>query len=218
MTRLYIVCCLVALGFGVACDKKVEVKASNSVAETKTKAPTTPKTAPKTKAVKKDTKADAPKTDSAKSGILGIGSTPVNIKDGESNVYGARFTIIEEPIALADAIKKADKSTGPYKVKAKVEKVCQKKGCWFTLKSDDVKIPIRVKMKGYAFFVPRNAMGLDAVLEGQFKKTQISKDEAQHYEDDAVKGTGKKAKQVKGPQDTYMFIASAVQISKKKSS
>ena len=228
---LYTLPILLLVTFSLACDKpkqvaaKVDAKAVKSTPKVAAKKDTT-KANPKTikrKVIPKsdikivDTAQKDAKKDDKNTGILGIGSTPANIKDGETNVYGARFTIIEEPITLASAIGKADKSQGPYKVKAKVEKVCQKKGCWFTLKSDGVKIPIRVKMKGYAFFVPTNAMGLDAVLEGNFKKTQISQKEAQHYEDDAAEGTGKPAKKVTGPQDTYMFIATAVQISKKKS-
>lgn len=214
---IYTLPILLLMTLTMACDKPKQVNSKAVKNAAKTDAKTTPK---------KDTKKDVKKNDAIKvakkdatkdDGILGIGSTPANIKDGETNVYGARFTIIEEPITLASAIGKADKSQGPYKVKAKVEKVCQKAGCWFTLKSDGIKIPIRVKMKGYAFFVPKNAMGLEAVLEGNFKKTQISQKEAQHYEDDAVEGTGKPAKKVTGPQDTYMFIANAVQISKKKS-
>lgn len=220
---IYTLPILLLATFSMACDKpkqvdaKVDIKAVKNAPKTTTKKDA--KKANPTKVAKQgvDIKKQDVKKDDKGAGILGVGSTPANIKDGETNVYGARFTIIEEPITLASAIGKADKSQGPYKVKAKVEKVCQKKGCWFTLKSDGVKIPIRVKMKGYAFFVPTNAMGLDAVLEGNFKKTQISQKEAQHYEDDAAEGTGKPAKKVTGPQDTYMFIATAVQISKKKS-
>lgn len=192
--------------------------------EPKTAAPTTPE-APVTQAepakpTAEDTKPaeeakpEDKKEAAADTNILGVGKTPEDIKPGESNVYGARFTIIEEPIELAAAIDKAASAEGPYKVNAKIEKVCQVKGCWFTLKSEGVEIPIRVKMKDYAFFVPKNAEGLPAVLEGTFKKTQLPQDEAQHYADDEAKATGKPAKKIDGPLDTYMFMASAIQITK----
>lgn len=145
--------------------------------------------------------------------VLGVGATPEDIKPGESNVYGSTFTIIEPPITLANAIDRAGKEgVGPYKVEATIEKVCQAKGCWFTLDADGVEMPIRVKMKDYAFFVPRNAATLPVVLEGTFKQVTIPQDEAQHYADDEAAHTGKPAKKIEGDVDSWMFMASAVQI------
>lgn len=193
----------------VACEPKTPPTTPEApVTEVAPVAPTAEETKPSEEAK------PAPKEVAADAGVLGVGKTPEDIKSGESNVYGSRFTIIEEPIELAAAIGKAAETEGPYKVNAKIEKVCQVKGCWFTLKSEGVEIPIRVKMKDYAFFVPKNAEGLPAVLEGTFKKTQLPQDEAQHYADDEAKATGKPAKKIDGPLDTYMFMASAIQITK----
>lgn len=149
--------------------------------------------------------------------VLGVGATPEDIKPGESNVYGSNFTIIEPAISLASAIERAGKDgVGPYKVEATIEKVCQAKGCWFTLDADGVEMPIRVKMKDYAFFVPRNAASMPVVLEGTFKQVTIPQDEAQHYADDEAAHTGKPAKKIEGPVDSWMFMANAVQIDNKK--
>ena len=202
-------CCAVLLA---ACESpnstpKPEATPEAPVAK-QTAKPVVAKEAP----VVKDTPAEA--APDAQPGVLGVGSTPVDIKPGASHTYGSQPTIIEPPIALAAAIEKAKTSEGPYKVEAVVDKVCQKAGCWFTLNADGVTIPIRVKMKNYAFFVPKNAMGSKAVLEGTFKKTQITQETAQHYADDAAEGTGKPAEKIKGPQDTYMFMASSVYLTK----
>ena len=155
--------------------------------------------------------ADA-KTNGAKPEILGVGATPSNIEPGATRQYGAAFTMTDEPIELAAAIAKAKASTGPYKVKATVNEVCQAKGCWFTLKAPEVPLPIRVKMKGYAFFMPKNAGDAEAVLEGTLKEVTIDQKTAQHYEDDAAAASGKPAKQVTGPVQSYMFMATAVQL------
>lgn len=144
--------------------------------------------------------------------ILGIGATPANIEPGATKQYGAAFTMTSEPVALAAAIAQAKQSPGPYKVKATVNEVCQAKGCWFTLKAPEVPLPIRVKMKGYAFFMPKNAGDAEAVLEGTLKEVTVDQATAQHYEDDAAAATGKPAKKVTGPQQSYMFMATAVQI------
>lgn len=154
-------------------------------------------------------------TDGKSAGILGIGKTPEDIAAGATNMYGANFTIIEEPITLATAIEKSSAGNiGPYKVSAKMKEVCPKKGCWFMLDADDVKLPIRVTMKDYAFFVPKNAAGADVILEGTFEKTTIDQKTAQHYADDKAEATGKPAPKVDGPQDSWVFTASAVQVTK----
>jgi hypothetical protein len=148
-------------------------------------------------------------------GILGLGATPADIAAGESNVYGANFTIINEPVTLASAI--AEPTEDVIKVSAEVKAVCQKKGCWMTLEDEGMDLPIRVKMNGYKFFVPKNSGGTAAVLEGTLKKTVIPQAEAQHYADDAAEGTGKPAKKVTGDVDSYIFMANAIQLTKPKS-
>lgn len=215
MNRLIIPVALLALLALAACESK------------QTPAPTPDSTppAPAAAAAAADDKPedDAPATDrpptaqddvapSQDPGILGVGSTPEDIAAGASNTYGARFTLIEEPITLASAIEKAATSEGPYKVNATIEKVCQVKGCWFTIKADDVPIPVRVRMKDYKFFVPMNAGAMPAVVEGTFKRVTISQKEAQHYADDEAANSGQPAKQIEGPQDSWEFTATAIQI------
>lgn len=210
---------LCAISLLVACDK--ETPAAPESSKDAPVVATTPETTPTEDTVKNDVKeVDTPaKTETHDKGttILGVGSTPKDIKPGASNVYGNNFTIIEPPLTLASAIEKAGTNQGPYKVEATVEKVCQKKGCWFTLKGEDVALPIRVKMKDYAFFVPKNATDLPVVLEGTFEKTTVPQAEAQHYADDEAENTGKPPRKVEGDQDSWIFTAVAVQIDNKKS-
>lgn len=205
--------CLLALGLLTtltACDKPTPTKSDPPPQSGKVDALKNPTATPKKVA-------GTPKaTDTAKkdASVLGLGKTPSDIEPGQDNVYGGRFTIIEKPMTLASAISKADSLKGPVKVSAKVEKVCQKKGCWFTMKSDGVKETIRVTMKDYKFFIPTNAMGLPAVLEGTLTKKQIPQKDAQHFADDEAEGTGKPAAKITGPQNVYSFTATAVQITR----
>jgi hypothetical protein len=60
-------------------------------------------------------------------------------------------------------------------------------------------------------------MGAEAVLEGKLSKTTIDQATAQHYADDEAKASGQPARKVEGPQDTYEFTATAVQLTRKKS-
>lgn len=147
--------------------------------------------------------------------VFGVGKTPADILAGESKVYGAHFVNKDKPMELAKALEASKSKPGPYKVEAKVKKVCKRAGCWFTLEAANVDAPVRVKMKDYGFFVPLNSDGAEVVIEGTITRKIIPEAEAQHYADDEAAHTKTPPKKVKGPMDTYMFLASAVQMTKK---
>jgi len=139
---------------------------------------------------------------------------PEDLESGEQGFYGAKFTVIEEPITLADAIKQAGEAKEPttMKVQATVSSVCKKKGCWFTMSGEGVEDDVRVRMKDYAFFVPKNSEKAKVVAEGTLTEREVPQDEAQHYADDAAEGTGKPAEKVEGPQKTWEFTATAIEL------
>jgi hypothetical protein len=134
---------------------------------------------------------------------------------GETGTYGAEFTIEGEPMTLAAAMQKAAEGEGPYKVSANIEKVCKKKGCWFTLTAEGVDQPVRVKMKDYGFFVPRNSAGGEAIVEGKLIKRVVPQKEAQHYADDEVAGTDKEPKKIEGDQVRWEMLITAAKITNK---
>ena len=147
--------------------------------------------------------------------IRGIGETPSDQKKGTTRQYGAKFSVDEDPVELASVIdsidpsSKSDRSTDTVKVSANIEKVCEKKGCWFTLEGDGVDRTVRVKMKDYGFFVPRNTDGGQAILEGKLQARKMTEKEAKHY----AKDEGKDPSTVSAEDlHVYEFTASAVQI------
>lgn len=72
------------------------------------------------------------------------------------------------------------------KVKGKITEVCQAKGCWMTLDMGNDEL-IRVKFKDYGFFVPKDAAGKTAVIDGIAKKEIIGVGELKHLAEDAGK-------------------------------
>ncbi len=69
------------------------------------------------------------------------------------------------------------------KVQAPIVEVCQKKGCWMDLQlTDDQTMTIR--FKDYGFFVPKDAAGKIAIVEGIAKVDTISVAELKHYAED----------------------------------
>ena len=138
-------------------------------------------------------------------------SFPAAMKPGETLKFGAPFALDGKAITLSMAIAKGE-SKKSTKISGNISTVCKAKGCWFTLKHD--KSPeVRVKMKDYGFFFPKNADGGKATVEGILSKRIVPKKEAQHYADDAVKA-GEKPKVVKGDEEVFELIVSSVEITK----
>lgn len=140
-----------------------------------------------------------------------------DLEPGENRHFGAPFAIEDDPVDLAALLatvadKEEFESDEPVKVSAQIHQVCQKKGCWFTLATEEVEVPVRVRMKDYGFFVSRNTEGADAIVEGTLARTTISEEMAQHYAEDVAEHTGEEPEQVEGEQDTFEFTATAISL------
>ncbi len=120
----------------------------------------------------------------------------------------APATLDEVMAAPADFVGKTIRVRGP------VTGVCQVKGCWMNLGEPDPKgnPPIFVKFKDYAFFVPKDASGRDAVLEGTLVFKQETVAETKHYLEDA--GKHEAAKKVTEGRKILRFMADGVAIKK----
>ncbi len=140
------------------------------------------------------------------------GGTPGDQPAGTTQHYGAPFAIEGDPITLAEAIDTCAGTGEPCKVTGTVDRVCQARGCWFTLADPAVQQVVRIRMQDYGFFVPRNAMGMSVVFEGTLEREEVPQDVAQHYADDEAAATGREARQVTGPEDAYQFMISGADI------
>ncbi|HEX6813375.1 MAG TPA: DUF4920 domain-containing protein, partial [Planctomycetota bacterium] len=95
--------------------------------------------------------------------------------------------IAEGPaVEVADAMKTPDQYTGKtVRFTGPISGVCQTKGCWMQLGSQN---PIVfVKFKDYAFFVPKDASGRVAIVEGTMTMKQETVEQTKHYLEDAGK-------------------------------
>ena len=101
-----------------------------------------------------------------------------------------------------------DGETEEIKVKGTIKEVCQAKGCWMTLDlgSDEL---MRVKFKDYGFFVPKDAAGKTAIIQGVAKKEIVGIDELKHLAEDAGKSE-KEINSIKEPKEEITFVASGV--------
>ena len=129
--------------------------------------------------------------------------------------FGAGIKKGAAPVTLAEVMASpADFVGKKVRVRGPVTGVCQVKGCWMNLGKPDRagNPPIFVKFKDYAFFVPKDASGRDAVLEGQLAFKQETVAETKHYLEDA--GKHEAAKKVTEGRKILRFMADGVAIEK----
>ncbi len=99
------------------------------------------------------------------------------------------------------------------KVEGEIVEVCQKKGCWMTVKKDDGSV-VRVTFKDYGFFVPKDAAGKWVIMEGIAFFDTLSVATLQHYAEDAGKPAEEVAK-ITEPEYKITFEAEGVIIKNK---
>ena len=115
-------------------------------------------------------------------------SEPTEVKDGMS-YYGEKISA-EGAISYDDLLQKLESadSLENVKVSGLIDGVCQAKGCWMNIVSTDKsKEFMFVKFKDYGFFMPLDASGNTAIMEGKAYKEETSVDELRHYAEDEGK-------------------------------
>lgn len=111
---------------------------------------------------------------------------------------------------LVKKLKKENKKLENVAIKGKVTDVCEKKGCWLTIQTED-NSQFFVKMKDYAFFVPTALKGKNVVLEGNAERKVISVDEQKHYAEDAKKPQSE-IDAITKPKEEVRFVANGIKV------
>ncbi|MEA1849430.1 DUF4920 domain-containing protein [Chryseobacterium sp. MHB01] len=111
---------------------------------------------------------------------------------------------------LSKKLKKDNKKVENVVVKGKVTDVCDKKGCWLTIQTED-NSQFFVKMKDYGFFVPTALKGKNVVLEGSAERKVTSVDEQKHYAEDAKKPQAE-IDAIKTPKEEIRFVANGIKV------
>ena len=106
---------------------------------------------------------------------------------GETRRFGKPLQGLK-PTPLADLLAKPEDGKA-VRVEGRVQAVCQNKGCWLELAEG--RSAVHVTFQGYSFFLPRDAAGKDAVLEGKVIVKQPAPGEVEHLE---AEGAGASAR------------------------
>jgi hypothetical protein len=144
------------------------------------------------------------------SGVAIAKPAPKKLDEARYDHFGAG--IVEgAATSMADAVKDPAKFTGKtVRLEGKIDEICQVKGCWMTM--GDAKNPIMVKFKDYGFFMPKDASGRTAIIEGTMAMKQETVEQTKHYLEDAGK-TEEAAKVTEG-RKILTFVANGVAIRK----
>lgn len=114
----------------------------------------------------------------------------------------------EEMLEKYTDMKEGD--TIPAKFAGAIENVCQKKGCWMHVDLGQEET-VFVRFKDYGFFMPLNATGSEAILEGKAFISVVSVDERKHYAEDEGLAQ-EEIDAIDEPEITYGFLAHGVLI------
>lgn len=131
----------------------------------------------------------------------------------DSNIKGTAFEAkdVQEFDAFMTAFEGQD--TMEAVVRGKVESVCQKKGCWMNIVSEDGEKEMFVKFVDYAFFMPLDLTGKTVTMKGTAYREVTSVDELRHYAED--EGLPKEEiEAITTPKEEMKFMASGVIIGK----
>lgn len=129
-------------------------------------------------------------------------------EDGSRSYHG--FRISEEgaqPIASLATLMEGNAEVDT-KLEGTIEACCAKKGCWMTMPLADGST-MRVRFKDYGFFVPKDAGGKVAIIEGKAYNDTTSVADLRHYAEDAGKSQ-EEIEKITEPEIAVNFEATGV--------
>ena len=115
-------------------------------------------------------------------------------------------------LSVTEFLDRVDQYGGvdPVKLEAKIAEVCIKKGCWMNLNLGSGE-EMMVRFKDYGFFVPLDAAGKTAVVQGKAYYDTLSVEDLRHYAKDGG-ATDQEIAEITEPKASLSFEAVGVLI------
>ena len=121
--------------------------------------------------------------------------------------FGAGLTLATTT-SLVDVVASPERHfEAPILVEGRLTDLCMKKGCWTVLA--DGKASVRVRFQDYGFFLPKDALGARALVEGVAQIRTLSEREARHYASESQNG---EPAAIEGPKREVSFMATGVRL------
>ena len=131
---------------------------------------------------------------------------PVSAQKGVTYGAGTNTEGVLVAVDLLSSRMQKDKFSG--KVTGKVVEVCQEKGCWMKLEKADGS-PMTVKFKDYKFFMPKDIVGKEVVLDGYAMVKEVTVEQQKSLAKESGKSTAE-IENIRDPKREVQFIASGV--------
>lgn len=106
-------------------------------------------------------------------------------------IFGAPLSAEGEPVEVSAILRDPAPFLGKnVKTKGVVARVCERAGCWLELKPEHGEGGLRVPMAGHAFFIPQDALGRPAIVEGELTAQALSPSHKEHLEGEGAQAVG----------------------------
>ena len=130
--------------------------------------------------------------------------------DGSKSYHGLR---IDEQGAVAiseiESLLESVEDEAEVKLSGTIDAACKVKGCWMTMALPNGE-EMRVRFKDYGFFVPTDAAGKTAIMEGVLSVETLSVEEARHLAEDAGMSKKEAEKTITEPKKELSLEATGV--------
>lgn len=134
---------------------------------------------------------DQPPTKAAAQLPAQAAAQPLESPQAEPRKFGAEPKLPGEPIPVEQLLREPDAHLGKHiKCAGKVARVCQNAGCWLELQAESGGEGLRVPMANHAFFIPKDAAGRHAVIEGELQRLPLRPEMREHYESEGMQAIG----------------------------
>lgn len=140
--------------------------------------------------------------------LLTLGLAAQEPAPAEKGITYGSGTTAAGVIPVAELHKHIKDNRFEGKISGKVVEVCQEKGCWMKVERANGE-KLMVKFKDYGFFMPKDIVGKEVVLDGEATVKEVSVKQQKHYAEDAGKSKEEIAK-IKEPKKELQFVAKGV--------
>jgi hypothetical protein len=107
-----------------------------------------------------------------------------------ADAFGAPIEESTPEVRLSDLVRDPESYAGRrIRTSGTVHRVCQRAGCWMELRAEGAD-PVFVPMAGHSFFLPRDAAGRGAEVEGTVSLRELEGGERAHLESEGATATG----------------------------
>lgn len=141
--------------------------------------------------------------------FLGNACTKTSEEAPEFGIFGDTTTTADNAVEVSTLPQLlAGYDSINCKLKGEISAVCQQKGCWMSMAVSETE-KMHIKFKDYGFFVPMNAGGHQAIVDGIAYVDTVSVAQLKHRAEDAGKTT-EEIDAIDQPKIEYTFVAKGV--------